>query len=315
MTGISRRQLLRAGAALPLLGCKTEASSAPAAATPTPEARDVLRVVTAEASVDGAGVHLSRSLGSRALGMVDPFLLLDEIRSNDPRDYEAGFPRHPHRGFETVTYMIDGTMEHQDSMGNRGRLVGGSLQWMTAGHGIVHSEMPKQDRGSFWGFQLWVNLPKRLKMTAPRYQDIPPDRVPEIGGGGKTRVLAGERSGARGPVDGIVVAPTMLDVSLAPGESFTHELPASHSAFLYVLGGVALVGGGKRAVGERELAVLGSGPVALARAGSERTRFLLVAAAPIGEPVARRGPFVMNTTEELDRAFEDYRTGHLTDPA
>jgi redox-sensitive bicupin YhaK (pirin superfamily) len=300
---LTRRALL--GAAVPLVACRTGPSS-----VATPEARTVSRVVSASPSVDGAGVHLSRSLGSRTLPMVDPFLLLDEIRSHDPRDYEAGFPRHPHRGFETVTYMIEGTMEHQDSLGNRGRLTGGSLQWMTAGHGIVHSEMPKQDRGAFWGFQLWVNLPKRFKMTAPRYQDIAPDRVPEVNG---TRVLAGERGGVRGPVDGIFVAPTMLDVALGSKETFTHELPASHSAFVYVLSGTALVGSIGTAVSEREIAVLDRGATFLARADAP-TRFLLVAAAPISEPVARRGPFVMNTEDELDRAFEDYRAGRLTDP-
>jgi redox-sensitive bicupin YhaK (pirin superfamily) len=299
----SRRAFI--GAALPLVACRTTAP-------PSVEARSVVKTVRAESSVDGAGVHLSRSLGSRALAMLDPFLLLDEIRSQDPREYEKGFPRHPHRGFETVTYMIDGVMEHQDSLGNRGRLTGGSLQWMTAGHGIVHSEMPKQDRGAFWGFQLWVNLPKRLKMTAPRYQDIAPDRVPIAS---RTRVLAGERGGVRGPVDGIFVAPTMLDTTLGANETFTHELPAAHSAFVYVLEGTALVGSNATAVSARELAVLDRGATFVARAASDATRFLLVAAAPIGEPVARRGPFVMNSEDELDRAFEDYRAGRLTDPA
>jgi redox-sensitive bicupin YhaK (pirin superfamily) len=272
-----------------------------------------VRVVAAQASVDGAGVHLVRSIASRALSALDPFLLLDEIRSHDPADYEPGFPRHPHRGFETVTYMIEGTMEHQDSMGNHGRLVGGSLQWMTAGHGIVHSEMPQQDRGAFWGLQLWVNLPQKLKMKSPRYQDIAPARVPEVGPV-RTRVLAGEREGVRGPVDGIYVAPTMLDATLGPNEAFEHELPASHTAFVYVLSGATRVGpeASPTAVSERELAVLGPGPLALVRAGAEKARFLLVAAAPIGEPIACRGPFVMNTEEELDQAFADYRSGRLT---
>jgi redox-sensitive bicupin YhaK (pirin superfamily) len=304
----SRRRLLRAASVLPLAACRSEGVSGT-----VPEARAVSRVVQASASVDGAGVHLSRSLGSRVLPMVDPFLLLDEIRSRDPADYEAGFPRHPHRGFETVTYMIDGAMEHQDSIGNRGRLVGGSLQWMTAGHGIVHSEIPKHKEGAFWGLQLWVNLPKRLKMTAPRYQDIPPDRVPTVGGGAVTRVLAGARGDTRGPVDGVFVAPAMLDVTIAPSETFVHELPATHAAVMYVLSGAALVGPERAPVMERQIAVLGGGSVAVARASSSPARVLLIAAAPIGEPVARRGPFVMNTEEELDRAFEDYRTGRLTE--
>jgi hypothetical protein len=173
--------------------------------------------------------------------------------------------------------------------------------------------MPKQDRGSFWGLQLWVNLPKRLKMTAPRYQDLAPDRVPEIGGGARTRVLAGEHAGTKGPVDGVYVAPTMLDAALAAGDTFSHELPSGHAAFVYVLEGAALVGAEKTAVGRGELAVLGPGSVVLARASSSSARVLLVAAAPIGEPIARRGPFVMNTEEELDRAFEDFRAGRLTD--
>jgi len=276
-----------------------------------PEARAVTRVIAASPSVDGAGVHLVRSIGGRGLGMLDPFLLLDEIRSSDPRDYEPGFPRHPHRGFETVTIMLEGAMEHQDSIGNRGRLVGGSVQWMTAGHGILHSEMPKQDRGMFWGLQLWVNLPAKLKLTTPRYQDIVPSRVPEVTGG--TRVLAGVHDGAHGPVEGIYVAPTMLDATIAPNTTLTHELPAGHAAFVYVLSGVALVGSEKTAVSEHELAALGPGATAVARAGSDPARILLVAAAPIGEPVARRGPFVMNTEAELDQAFADFRSGHLTD--
>jgi redox-sensitive bicupin YhaK (pirin superfamily) len=310
---LPRRDVLRAagsaasaGLGLSLLGCREGRAVA------AREARAVARVVSAQASIDGAGVHLARSIASRALPNLDPFLLLDEIRSHDPRDYEAGFPRHPHRGFETVTYMIEGAMEHRDSLGNHGRLVGGSIQWMTAGHGIVHSEMPQQDHGAFWGLQLWVNLPKRLKMTSPRYQDIAPARVPEVGVS-RTRVVAGAHGGARGPVEGIFVAPTMLDATLEPRASFEHELPPSHTAFVYVLSGTALVGPGAdpTAVAERELAVLDAGPLALVRSGSERARFLLVAAAPIGEPIARRGPFVMNTEEELDQAFEDYRTGQL----
>jgi quercetin 2,3-dioxygenase len=277
----------------------------------------VARVVAAAATREGAGVKLVRTIGSRDLSMVDPFLLLDEMRSSDPRDYEPGFPRHPHRGFETVTYVIAGAVEHGDSLGNRGRLTAGSLQWMTAGRGIIHSEMPKRgdERSTeLHALQLWVNLPRSAKMTAPRYQDIAPGRVPEVGGGARVRVLAGQRAAATGPVDGVVAAPVMLDVTLARGEQLAHELPLAHSAFVYGLDGVAIVGSGRTPLSRGDLAVLGPGPVALVSAPSEPARVLIVAAAPIREPVARRGPFVMSTEAELDRAFEDYRAGRLTDP-
>src|SRR5262249_48666864 len=189
-----------------------------------------------------------RALGSRALPLLDPFLLLDEIHSENPDDYLPGFPTHPHRGFETVTYMIEGAMEHRDSLGNHGHLGPGSTQWMTAGHGIVHSEMPtaeKADRG-FWGFQLWVNLPSSSKMTKPRYQDIAPDRIAQLAVGDATvRLVAGELAGKSGPVDGIVTAPCMLDVTLPPGSRFVHKLAAEHNAFAYVMKGNALLGSGR----------------------------------------------------------------------
>lgn len=319
---VSRRKLLGMGAAFPLaISCKggsreaggAEATASSVAPPPVPaEARAVTRIVPATRTMEGAGVRLSRALGSRALSMADPFLMLDEIRSTDPRDYLAGFPEHPHRGFETVTIMMDGVIEHADSIGNRGLLRGGSIQWMTAGHGIIHSEMPQKSGGPFWGLQLWVNLPKRLKLTRPRYQDIAADRVPEVGAQ-KTRVLAGEHAGAKGPVEGVVVAPTVLDVSIASGETFTHELPVAHTAILYVLSGVALVGPERKAVAEHELAVLDRGAVVFAHASGGTARVLLMAASPIGEPVARRGPFVMNTEDELDRAFADYRSGRLVE--
>lgn len=309
---MSRRQFALGAAAMSACGKSTPAPEQKGAALS--EARSVVRVVAASSTVDGAGVRLSRAIGARALSMVDPFLLLDEIRSRDPADYAAGFPRHPHRGFETVTIMLEGAMEHQDSIGNKGRLVGGSVQWMTAGHGIIHSEMPRQDRGtSLWGLQLWVNLPKRLKMTAPRYQDIAPERVPEAGAA-RTRVLAGEHAGVKGPVEGIVVAPTLLDVSLTPSAELAHELPSGHSAIVYVLSGVAQIGPERTSVPARSLAILGGGTVLTMRA-SEPARALVIAAAPLDEPVARRGPFVMNTEEELDRAWDDYQTGRLLEGA
>jgi redox-sensitive bicupin YhaK (pirin superfamily) len=245
--------------------------------------------------------------------VLDPFLLLDDIRSDRPEDYERGFPEHPHRGFETVTYVLSGTVHHKDSVGNEGRLTDGAAQWMTAGHGIVHSEMPDRREGLFWGLQLWVNLPRASKMTAPRYQDIAPARIPEVSvSGARVRLVAGEVGRERGPVDGIVVAPTMMDVTLGPGQVFEHELPPGHTAFAYGLDGASEVGAEAAVVARAQIAVLGPGALFRARGGRDGGRLLLLAAQPIGEPVARRGPFVMNTEEELDRAFADYRAGTLT---
>lgn len=298
---LSRRNLLLASGAL-ALGCKSEERS-----VPTERAVDL--IVPAMQTRDGAGVRLRRSLGSGALGMLDPFLLLDEIHSSDPRDYLAGFPTHPHRGFETVTYMLNGAMVHRDSMGNHGRLGPGSAQWMTAGHGIVHSEMPKEEGGELWGFQLWVNLPARQKMRTPRYQDIAPERIPEAQlGKARVRVVAGRFGSSVGPVQGIVTEPQMLDVSLAPGGSFRHTVVTDDNAFVYALSGSTRLGG--REVSAGELAVLGRGDVIAARSEAGG-RFLLLSARPIREPVARRGPFVMNTEAEIERAISDYRAGRL----
>jgi redox-sensitive bicupin YhaK (pirin superfamily) len=297
-------------AALAVAACRAPEDAKPV--TPSPEARPVLQVLPAAATTEGAGVRLGRTIGTRALAHLDPFLLLDEIKSNRPTDYVRGFPEHPHRGFETVTIMIDGAMEHRDIVGNHGLLTGGSVQWMTAGRGIVHSEMPQQKDGLLWGFQLWVNLPRRLKMMKPRYQDIAADRIAEVSvGGAATRVIAGAIGGTKGPVEDSVVAPTMLDVTIGAGSTFVHELAPSHNAFAYVLGGDVRIGGDGRAVSSRELAVLGQGATFVATASSDGARLLLVSAEPIGEPIARRGPFVMNTEAELDQAYADYRAGRL----
>lgn len=295
--------------AAPLVACRR--SGGDADATPS-SARDVVAVLSAMSTVDGGGVRLARAVGQPALSALDPFLLLDEIRSDRREDWEKGFPRHPHRGFETVTYMIEGAMEHADSVGNHGLLTAGSAQWMTAGRGIVHSEMPRQREGLLWGLQLWVNLPRRLKMCEPRYQDIAPGRIAEVSSSGaRVRVVAGEAAGAKGPVVGIAVAPTMLDVTLDPaGARFEHPLPEAHAAFAYVLSGTARLGASSRAVPAGNVAVLGPGAHLTASADGA-ARFLLLAAAPIGEPIARRGPFVMNTDAELDQAFDDYRSGRL----
>jgi hypothetical protein len=276
--------------------------------------REVTKVVPSMPTSDGAGVRLNRSLGTAALPMVDPFLMLDEFRSDDPNDYLAGFPDHPHRGFETVTYMLAGEMQHHDSAGNSGLLVGGGAQWMTAGRGIVHREMPKQKDGLMWGFQLWVNLPRADKMKAPRYQDLAPEQIPEVEiQGAKVRVVAGEVAGTRGPVQGVAVDPTMLDIALKPGARFVQHLPAKHGAFLYVFGGAAQVGpdGGIR-VPRGTAAVLGEGEsVTIEADADEGARVLLLAARPLNEPVARYGPFVMSTKQEIQQAIADYQSGRL----
>lgn len=275
--------------------------------------RDVTFVADAQPTVEGAGVRLRRALGARALPMLDPFLLLDEIHSDRPDDYLAGFPTHPHRGFETVTYVLDGAMEHRDSLGNHGRLGPGSTQWMTAGHGIVHSEMPQQEKGVMWGFQLWVNLPAAMKMARPRYQDLSASRIPEFNiDDASVRLIAGQAGGHVGPVSGIVTGPQMLDVTIRPRGSIRHALPPSHNAFVYVMEGAVEVGPSRTNVKIGQLAVLGSGDmVRLSAHADAGARLLCVAGQPIGEPVARYGPFVMNTDAEIQQAVDDYRSGRL----
>jgi redox-sensitive bicupin YhaK (pirin superfamily) len=275
--------------------------------------REVVQVIDAQPTIEGAGVHLRRSLGSRALPLLDPFLMLDEFHSNRPEDYAPGFPSHPHRGFETVTYMLSGAVEHRDSLGNHGHLGPGWTQWMTAGHGIIHSEMPVHEPTStlMWGFQLWINLPAAKKMVPPRYQDVAPEHIPEVTIDDATvRLVAGELGGRTGPVDGIVTAPQMMDIKLGPRGSLRYAVPTSHNAFVYVFDGEAELGPGSVKVAAGQLAVLGPGEIFMARA-SAGARLLSFAGRPIGEPVARYGPFVMNTDEELRQAVDDYRTGRL----
>jgi redox-sensitive bicupin YhaK (pirin superfamily) len=280
-----------------------------------PRPRDVVQVIDAQPTIEGAGVHLRRSLGSRALPLLDPFLMLDEFHSDRPEDYAPGFPSHPHRGFETVTYMLEGAVEHRDSLGNHGHLGPGWTQWMTAGHGIIHSEMPVHEPAStrMWGFQLWVNLPAAKKMVPPRYQDVAPGRIPAIAIDDATvRLVAGEAGGHAGPVDGIVTGPQMIDVALGARGTWRHAAPATHNAFVYVFDGVAELGPARAKVTAGQLAVLGPGEHLTARAPSSAgARLLFFAGRPIGEPVARYGPFVMNTDDELRQAVDDYRTGRL----
>ena len=273
------------------------------------QTREVGRVVRGMAASDGAGVKLNRVIGGPDLPQLDPFLLLDEFRSDDAADYLAGFPEHPHRGFEPVTYMLAGRMRHRDNQGNTGLLGPGSVQWMTAGRGIVHSEMPEQENGLMQGFQLWVNLPAKDKMTAPRYQDIEPGRIPEVEStGARVRVIAGSYRGVRGPVQAEATAPLYLDVFLEDGE-FEAAVPVEHNAFVYVYEGSLDVAG--RAVTRGELAVLRGGDKVAASAGAAGARFIMVAGRPLKEPVARYGPFVMNRPEEIQQAMRDFTEGRL----
>ncbi len=311
--GLDRRELLSYAAATAVTvglagGCQRGWRRRPE------DGREATRVVAAVPSRDGAGVKLRRCLGHGGLAMHDPFLLLDEIRSRRREDFIAGFPRHPHRGFETVSYLISGSFEHRDSVGNHGVIGAGDCQWMTAGRDIVHEEMPRAELGEeLWGLQLWVNLPAAKKLTAPRYQDMGAETIPELDADdARVRVVTGRLGSARGPIDGIAVAPTMLDVAIPAGGAFRYAVPAEDAAFAYVLDGGVDLGTRPTIARAGELAVFGPGREIVA-ASTSGGRFLLLSAAPIGEPVARRGPFVMNTDAEIRQAFEDYRAGRLTD--
>ena len=272
--------------------------------------RTITRRIRGTDTSDGAGVKLKRIIGQPGLDMLDPFLLLDEFRSDSADDYIAGFPEHPHRGFETVTYMLAGHMRHGDNHGNRGDLTPGSVQWMTAGRGILHSEMPQQENGLMWGFQLWVNLPAKDKMTAPRYQDIAPERIPVVrpADGVEVKVIAGELADATGPVEGIATAPVYLDVSLQPGARFALALPVGHHGFAYVFEGESALVGGER-LQRSELGVLSDGEQLQLAATDAAARLLLVAGRPLKESVARYGPFVMNTQAQIHEAIADFRAG------
>ncbi|MGH8296387.1 MAG: pirin family protein [Steroidobacteraceae bacterium] len=284
----------------------------------TQSIRGVSRIVRGMPTSDGAGVKLTRVIGQPQLPDLDPFLMLDEFGTDNPGDYIAGFPEHPHRGFDTVTYMLDGRMRHRDNHGHEGVLVPGSVQWMTAGRGIVHSEMPEQQEGRMRGFQLWINLPARDKMTAPKYQEFEPGKIPaaDLGGGARVKVIAGRAGGVTGPIAQPATDPTYLDVQLGLGATLSQPLAPGYSAFLYVYEGAVRVGAGEPAatVGAHELAVLTDGDTVQLE-GREpprdggSSRAILVAGRPLREPVAKHGPFVMSTREELIQAFEDYQSG------
>jgi quercetin 2,3-dioxygenase len=284
-------------------------------ASTDPATRRVQRVVAGEPTSDGAGVKLTRIVGTHALPDLDPFLMLDEFRSDDPAAYLAGFPDHPHRGFETVTYMLAGRMRHADNKGNKGLLGPGSVQWMTAARGIVHSEMPEQQDGLMQGFQLWINLPANEKMSDPRYKDIPASDVPVVTlpDGVRVKVIAGALGDARGPVAPKATAPLFLDAEIPAGQAIEVAVAAEANAFTYVYEGAAEVGpvGDSRTLIRGQLGLLGSGTSFLARASGKPVRLLLLAGRPLKEPVAKYGPFVMNTTAEIHQAVDDFRAGRF----
>jgi redox-sensitive bicupin YhaK (pirin superfamily) len=272
--------------------------------------RKVEKVLEPEPVVEGAGVRLKRSIGTRRLDYLDPFLLLDHFASDNPQDYEAGFPLHPHRGIETVTYILRGEVHHKDTLGNSGSIGAGDVQWMTAGGGILHEEMPEVRPEGIAGFQLWVNLPAKLKMTSPRYQDIRSDEIPEIKRkeGVKIRVITGMVDEVRGPVTGIAANPTYLDVSVPAHASFTQPIERGHTAFVYLFEGEAQMGEGTQ-VTSPKLVVLGDGDEMKITSGEVPIRFLLVSGKPLHEKIARYGPFVMNTQEEIEQTLKELRQG------
>ena len=277
------------------------------------KSRGVERLIQGQFVMDGAGVKINRVLTGSLQRRLDPFLMLDAFGSDKAGDYIAGFPEHPHRGFETVTYMLNGRMRHRDSAGNEGLVTNGGVQWMTAGRGVIHSEMPEQDDGLMEGFQLWLNLPAKDKMMAPWYRDIPAEEVPRFGNGeGVTvQVIAGETHGVAGAVQRAHTEPLYLDIEIPAGVSFEQPIPQGHNAFIYVYRGDAVVEG--KGVGRTRMAVLdnAAGADGVRIKALEPTRLILLAGRPLNEPIAQHGPFVMNTTDELYQAFDDFRAGRF----
>lgn len=276
--------------------------------------RHVIKKVQGMPASDGAGVKLTRIIGSPQLAEIDPFLMLDYFESTDPNDYIAGFPPHPHRGFETVTYLLAGQMRHKDNQGHEGVIKPGGVQWMTAGKGIIHSEMPEQKDGLLKGFQLWVNLPSHAKMTEPNYQEYGADKIGfEERDGSTVKVITGSTShGTKGPVVNEFISPLMIDVEMQPGANFTETLQTDSNAFIYVVSGsveVIASDNGRTAVESTEIALLSSGDRLRLQATTSETQFLLVAASALNEPVVRGGPFVMNSQQEIEQAFSDYKNG------
>lgn len=293
-------------------------------------ARHIRKVVKSRPTIEGAGVHLHRAIGFGRPELTDPFLLLDDFRSDEPALYLEGFPWHPHRGMETITYVLRGDVEHADSLGNRGVIAPGDVQWMTAGSGIIHQEMPKGDpKGAMHGFQLWANLPAANKMTEPRYRGVTAAGIPEATdpSGARIKIIAGTAAGMTGPVRDVVTHPEYLDVTVPAGKTFTHRTPRGHTVFAYVVGGKGVFCDEKdpygyeeegenyfdmkrdRLIGDGHLVLFADGDVVTVAAEAEPVRFLLVSGKPIGEPVAWYGPIVMNTQEELRVAFEELERG------
>jgi redox-sensitive bicupin YhaK (pirin superfamily) len=277
--------------------------------------RGVERLVGGQSVMDGAGVRINRVLTQTLQRRLDPFLMLDAFGSDKAGDYIAGFPEHPHRGFETVTYMLTGRMRHRDSAGHEGLVTNGGVQWMTAGRGVVHSEMPEQNEGLMEGFQLWLNLPAKDKMSAPWYRDIPTEDVPRftLDDGGTVQVIAGSSHGVAGAVQRDVTQPLYLDIDLPAGATFEQPLPAGHNAFLYVFRGEVVVEG--KAVPQARMAILDNAQAAdgVRIKATAPARLLLIAGRPLNEPIAQYGPFVMNTQAEIFQAVEDFRNGKFTD--
>ncbi|HMB60236.1 MAG TPA: pirin family protein [Xanthomonadales bacterium] len=288
--------------------------------TNTEQARTLNHALPGMETSDGAGVKLRRSIGANNSQRLDPFLMLDEFGTENPDDYIAGFPPHPHRGFETVTYMIDGHMRHEDHLGNVGELKSGGVQWMTAGHGVIHSEMPQQESGRMRGFQLWLNLPAREKMKPASYQDIPAESLTtvQLDNGGQLKLIAGrlveEGNPLAGPINGqagsMATDPLFVDLSLPAGSSYRLRIPRGHNAFAYAYEGSALIGG--QPLAHQHAGILDDGDFAEINAGENALRMIVVAGKPLGEPVVQYGPFVMNTREEIEQALADYRQGVLT---
>lgn len=272
--------------------------------------RELSATYQGEFGVDGDGVKLTRLIGNKTLNMLDPFLLLDSFESDEPNDYIGGFPEHPHRGFETVTYMLAGRMRHKDSAGNKGVISANGVQWMTAGRGIVHSEMPEQESGLLKGFQLWVNLPKTHKMTAPTYQEFPADKLAvEYGNdGSEIRVISGTTNkGTVGPVINNHVKPTYMDVNLPAESTFKQTLPKDDNTFVFVIKGAIKIGCAGQKLHQNHLGILSRGDLVAITALTKDTNFLLISGNPLNEEVARGGPFVMNTKAEVLQAFRDFQ--------
>ena len=274
------------------------------------EQTPIRQIVQATTVSEGAGVTVHRTIGTAALRRLDPFLMLDFFNSDNPDEYIAGFPDHPHRGFVTLTYMLDGHLLHQDSMGNRGDLRGGSIQWMKAASGVIHSEMPQQIDGLMRGFQLWINLPAREKMSDPEYQELPATRIPMVSdGGNRIKIVSGEFNGKNGPINDPNTSASYYDVTLAPSGTFNHRIEPDMNAFAYIFEGVVSSAGTH--IPTHTLAVLETGRPLVIAAGNQGARFILVAGRPLNEPVAQYGPFVMNTEQEIHQAIDDFRNNRL----